>query len=117
MLEPILKAKILNLRSKIIILANLPYLTPKQSKNSFSIQSEPKLALFGGPDGLDLYRKLFSQLKKSTKVKSINCTVICEIDPSHIVTLKNIITKEFPQTKIQIKNDLAKRDRFVVVEI
>ena len=33
---------------------------------------EPRLAIFGGPDGLDLYRKMFEQLKSfKTKPKFI----------------------------------------------
>ena len=43
------------------ILANLPYVP-----NSFTINQaaamEPKIAIFGGPDGLDVYRRFFEQL-------------------------------------------------------
>lgn len=45
------------------ILANLPYVP-----NGFTINEaakyEPRLAIFGGVDGLDLYRKLFRQISK-----------------------------------------------------
>jgi len=44
-----------------IILTNLPYVP-----NDFAVNTaatfEPGLALFGGPDGLDLYRTLFNQI-------------------------------------------------------
>jgi len=43
-----------------IILANLPYV-PDDYKINQSALLEPSLAIFGGYDGLDLYRKLFSQ--------------------------------------------------------
>lgn len=45
----------------IAILANLPYV-PDEYKVNKAAKHEPKLALFGGPDGLDLYRVMFDQL-------------------------------------------------------
>jgi release factor glutamine methyltransferase len=44
-----------------IILANLPYVPDSHTVND-AAQQEPKIAIFGGPDGLDLYRKLFQQI-------------------------------------------------------
>ena len=47
----------------IIIMANLPYI-PLKLKVDQSIMFEPKLALYGGSDGLESYRKLFKQISK-----------------------------------------------------
>lgn len=44
----------------VITLANLPYVPDDHTVNLAAMQ-EPKLAIFGGPDGLDLYQKLFYQ--------------------------------------------------------
>lgn len=44
-----------------VVMANLPYVPDKFTLNR-AAEMEPKLAIFGGPDGLDLYRKLFSQV-------------------------------------------------------
>jgi len=44
----------------IITLANLPYVPDDHFVNQAAMQ-EPRLAIFGGADGLDPYRKLFSQ--------------------------------------------------------
>jgi release factor glutamine methyltransferase len=44
----------------IITLANLPYVPDDFQVNQAALQ-EPKLAIYGGPDGLDPYRKLFKQ--------------------------------------------------------
>jgi len=46
-----------------IILCNLPYVPNDFTINQAAMQ-EPKLAIFGGVDGLDLYRELFAQVKK-----------------------------------------------------
>ncbi len=43
------------------ILANLPYVPDNYQINQAATH-EPKLALFAGPDGLDLYQRLFKQL-------------------------------------------------------
>lgn len=43
------------------LLCNLPYV-PDGFHINQAATHEPRLAIFGGPDGLDLYRRLFSQL-------------------------------------------------------
>jgi release factor glutamine methyltransferase len=45
-----------------VILANLPYVPDSHTINQAAMQ-EPAIAIFGGPDGLDPYRKLFAQAK------------------------------------------------------
>jgi release factor glutamine methyltransferase len=47
-----------------ILLCNLPYV-PEGFPINQAASSEPRLALFGGTDGLDVYRKLFTQLTNS----------------------------------------------------
>jgi release factor glutamine methyltransferase len=49
-----------------IIFANLPYV-PQNLITSDEIKSEPRIALFSGHDGLDLYRRLFSEKKIHTE--------------------------------------------------
>jgi release factor glutamine methyltransferase len=49
-----------------LLLCNLPYVPDNYSVNEAAAQ-EPKIAIFGGPDGLDLYHKLFDQLKSRPK--------------------------------------------------
>lgn len=48
-------------KSYDVILANLPYV-PNRWKINKAAAMEPRLAIFGGPDGLDVYRRLFEQL-------------------------------------------------------
>lgn len=48
-----------------VILANLPYV-PNDYQINQAATMEPRLAIFGGPDGLDLYRELFAQLEQQT---------------------------------------------------
>ncbi len=53
--EPLLNEKV------DTVLANLPYVPNDFGINKAAL-NEPHLAIFGGDDGLDLYRKLFDQL-------------------------------------------------------
>ena len=45
-----------------ILLCNLPYVPDDYDINT-AARHEPKIALFGGPDGLNLYRRLFKQVR------------------------------------------------------
>lgn len=56
-----------------ILLCNLPYV-PDNFQINTAATHEPRHALFGGPDGLDLYRELFEQIKAS------------DIKPAYILT-------------------------------
>ena len=49
-----------------VLLCNLPYVPDGHQINQAARQ-EPSIAIFGGPDGLDLYRRLFGQAKKILK--------------------------------------------------
>jgi release factor glutamine methyltransferase len=46
-----------------VILANLPYVPESYHVNQAAAM-EPRIAIFGGKDGLDVYRRLFSQLHR-----------------------------------------------------
>ncbi|MFH1233848.1 MAG: peptide chain release factor N(5)-glutamine methyltransferase [Patescibacteria group bacterium] len=113
------KFKIQN--SKFIILANLPYLTPTQIKNSPSIKYEPKNALNGGLNGLKLYEKLFKQLKKFNELQAksyqltANSYILCEFDPRQAILIKKLIKKYLPQAKLQIKKDLSGLNRLAII--
>lgn len=48
-----------------VILANLPYVPDAWQINEAAAM-EPRIAIFGGADGLDHYRRLFAQLAKQT---------------------------------------------------
>ncbi|MBU0637138.1 MAG: peptide chain release factor N(5)-glutamine methyltransferase [Patescibacteria group bacterium] len=105
--------------TKYIITANLPYLTLTQIKNSPSIKYEPKKALNGGKNGLKLYEKLFKQINnliKNTKYKIQNTFfILCEIDPSQTIQIKQLVKKYLPKSKLQIKKDLAGLNRLAII--
>lgn len=57
--EPLIEQKI----APNVIITNLPYVPDSHTINQAAM-FEPRLAIFGGADGLDLYRQLFEQVKQ-----------------------------------------------------
>lgn len=122
LLKPLINKRAVQLASRLIITANLPYLTTHQVKLSPSIQKEPRLALIAGEGGLKYYRELFQQLKvfktkKKSNLSNSSFTVLCEIDPSQTTKIKSLIKKIFSGADIKIKKDLAGKNRLVIIKI
>ncbi|MTI80618.1 MAG: peptide chain release factor N(5)-glutamine methyltransferase [Firmicutes bacterium] len=95
-----------------IITANLPYV-PSQDILTLSeeVKNEPKLALDGGPDGLDLYRQLIPQAEKILNPAG---HLLIEIGPGQGQPALNLF-KHWPQANLY--HDLANRERLVVAKI
>lgn len=122
LLQPFLnlKSKILNLKS-LVIVANLPY-GWKAWKNTSSAETaglkfEPQIALFTGKNGLELYEKLLKQINLLIANYQLPITSIFEIDPRQTKLITKLIRATFPTAKIEIKKDLAGRDRIVILKI
>lgn len=69
-----------------ILLCNLPYV-PDDYHINRAASHEPKLAIFGGQDGLDVYRQLFLQIDKRV-IKPLY--VLTEALPPQHTVLENI---------------------------
>jgi len=117
LLQKIIDKKI-KLKEKIIITANLPYLTKEEIKNSPSIKFEPVKALDGGKDGLRYYKKILSQVKK-IKNKKNHIEIYMEISDWQnkvlILEVKNIL-KNY-KVKIKTIKDLTKQNRLILVSL
>lgn len=98
----------------IFIAANLPYLTPVQQKQEPSITYEPQLALIGGSDGLQPYRRLLQQIEQMMPETSF--CLMMEINPKQAPALIKEAKKYFKKTEIKKTPDLSGRTRFIVIE-
>jgi release factor glutamine methyltransferase len=107
LLEPILKL----ISDKVVITANLPYLTEQQFQNEPSIQREPKNALVADNSGLALYEELLQQIKTS----GLTATIFLEIDPSQTEAINKLVIKYLPESKIEVKKDLGGLNRLVKI--
>lgn len=115
LLKP-LYSKIKNFKSKIILTANLPYLTEEQFKNESSIRYEPKSALVAKDNGLSLYTELLLQLKDILHYTS-SITALFEINPTQSTSIKTIARRCIPNADISMQKDLAKLDRVIIISI
>lgn len=78
----------------VAILANLPYVPDDYAINTAATH-EPKLALFGGQDGLNLYRTMFQQLNEYFPTGTL---VFTESLPNQHTELMNIaLTQNYTQ--------------------
>jgi release factor glutamine methyltransferase len=69
-----------------LLVANLPYV-PDDLITSPEIEAEPKLALFAGPNGMDLYESMWAQISTSMHKPSYIITESMETQHSHMNTL------------------------------
>ena len=95
-----------------LILANLPYLTPSQIAENPDLEAEPRLALDGGPDGLDLVRTLISDLPRVLAPKG---AVGLEIDPSQCPAVESLLRATWPTASVSTLPDLAGLPRHVTM--
>lgn len=77
------------LNKPYILITNLPYV-PNNYHINMSATFEPKQAIFGGVDGLDLYRKLFEQIHD---LKTKPTYILTESMPSQHDELARIANK------------------------
>ena len=96
-----------------LILANLPYLRPEQIAENRSLAAEPRLALDGGADGLDLIGQL---LADAPRVLAAGGAIGLEIDPSQRDHVVNLARKLFQAADVQVLRDLAGLDRHVTIQ-
>lgn len=97
-----------------IIISNPPYigLTEKESLSPEVKDHEPEIALFSGPDGLDDYRNIASQI--GPYVQEHGC-IILEIGYQQASAVKKIFTSQGFNT-ISLYKDLAGRDRCLLIK-
>ena len=98
-----------------IIVANLPYVSSdKIAKLQPEIQWEPREALDGGLDGLDVIRSLLKQAQSSLKKTGV---IILEIDPHQAEPLEELALKLFPSSTTRVEQDLARLDRIFMINL
>ena len=100
--------------TRITICANLPYLTPKDFRESPTIKKEPKTALIGGSDGLKYYRELFKQVRSVIRHPS-SVIIMCEIDPSQVKKIRQMAKSLLPEFEVSIEKDLAGKARICML--
>ena len=98
-----------------IIVSNPPYIK-KEDINYLSeeVQKEPKIALDGGSDGLDFYRKIVKQGYEYLKMGSYLCF---EIGFDQKIDVIEIIENENKYIDTYCKKDLYGNDRIIITKV
>jgi len=97
-----------------VVVANLPYIG-LESNNFVSretLEFEPHIALFGGNDGLDLYRKLFDQINAMEWRPKL---LLGEFGFTQADLMRKLLDKFFIQQQCLIQKDYASIERIFMV--
>jgi release factor glutamine methyltransferase len=98
-----------------VIVGNLPYVpTDVIPTLQPEIQWEPRESLDGGPDGMDIIRRLLHQAQDKLKQNGV---IILEIDPQQVQPLEELSRRLFPGASVSVEQDLARLDRILVVDL
>lgn len=110
-----------NLYSKLdkmkfdIIVSNPPYIKRRDINYlSEEVRKEPNLALDGGIDGLDFYRKITEQSIDYLKLGSYLCYEIGFDQKDEVI---DIINKQQQYSKTYCKKDLGGNDRVIIAQV
>jgi release factor glutamine methyltransferase len=101
-----------------IVVANLPYVTREEiDMLPPEIQAhEPRVALDGGTDGLDLVRRLLAQLSAEPARRAALRHVWLEVGASQGPAALALARAAFPDARTRILQDLARLDRVIAIE-
>lgn len=98
-----------------IIVSNPPYIKKEVIKKlTTEVQKEPKIALDGGEDGLDFYRKIAKESEKYLKIKGYLCLEMGYDQRKDVI---KIINNERKYVGTYSKKDLYDNDRIVVTKL
>lgn len=98
-----------------VIVSNPPYIETKVIENlSKQVKNEPMLALDGGEDGLDFYRKIIENAYKYIKNNGYLCL---EIGYKQAKSVCVLLEQEKMYKHIKVIKDLNQNDRCVICKI
>jgi release factor glutamine methyltransferase len=96
-----------------VIAANLPYVGDGDDDLEPSVRAnEPHVALFGGPDGLEVFRRVVERAESYLKPLG---ALYCECSPRNAYELAGIARDAFHGAAVSIASDVSGRERFVIV--
>lgn len=98
-----------------IIVTNLPYIPTARLLHidPMVTEWEPRVALDGGIDGFELYRKLFTQMRDKNITPKY---LFGEIDYTHGEIAISEANKYFPNAEVSVKTDLAHKQRILTIK-
>lgn len=97
-----------------LVCSNLPYIPTNTLKHLPVYQREPTLALDGGEDGLDTFRKLLSIVPDRL---APNALILLEIESTLGEQTTQLARQHFQNAQIKLHQDLTGRDRLLEIQL
>jgi len=97
-----------------VIVANLPYVGDDNADalDDSVRRTEPRIALFAGADGLDVYRRM---LPAAPRYARAGAMLYLECAPFNAAALADLAREAFAGAGVSIERDAARRQRIVVI--
>lgn len=95
-----------------IVVANPPYITNSYPLDASVINYEPHIALFGGDDGLDFYRRIFKDISLVLKAEFL---IGLEIGYDQALAVSQIAKFYLSDIEIKIIQDYNHLDRVILI--
>ena len=103
-----------NDRKLDLICANLPYIPTKSLRQLSVYRSEPAVALDGGEDGLELYRRLLGMIPEWLAPGAL---ILMEIDSTCGASALSLVHSMLPEATGILHQDLAGLDRLLEIRL
>lgn len=95
-----------------IIVSNPPYIKNDEQIEEIVKNNEPALALYGGQDGLDCYKKILFSIEPYLNDEYL---IAFEIGESQKEEITNLVINSLPTAIVTCKKDLYGRNRMIFV--
>ncbi|MCK0470029.1 peptide chain release factor N(5)-glutamine methyltransferase [Halalkalibacter sp. APA_J-10(15)] len=109
----LLSPYVLSKRKVDVVVSNPPYI-PVRDEGKLAVHvkgHEPHLALFGGEDGLDVYRTFMTELPQVIEETGL---VAFEVGIGQAQTVCEMLSTVFPHAVTEIKRDINGKERIVI---
>ncbi len=95
-----------------VIISNPPYIKDDEEIEKIVKENEPSIALYGGIDGLDIYKKILKDISKYLNNKYL---IAFEIGMTQKEDIIKLINENLTNVKIETKKDLSDKDRMIFI--